>query len=505
MKDSSGRRLDSFRPLAAGMAGQRLHDILVDPVTPKLMTSPPTVKVDGPFSTNSGNSLIAGGAWINLATFLAGGYFNFIGATPGGTTSLTNNSQSIDAPPYQIEFHLSGQAVEFWNVWGSNAGNMRIRVDGEYVSLTPIMPSPSTNGANYTRTNITFAAPGNYRITLEMDRVGFIGFYREANGMVWPSQSKPDKAAFLGDSYTAGSVVTASGNIWANVCAKRLRWNNPYLLGQGGTGYLNPGTSGRATFANRIANITAIGPETLVIAGGYNDVPSKNAAYTSTALQTAAAALFASIATNCPTVKRLFVVGPWRPNSGTAQELIDANTAIKTAAQAAPNVTAYIDLTSSVTGNGWAGVPAPVWGPAPVVAASGGTFTAGTYYYKATSLTSRGESTASQEVSVTVAANGTVTFNWAPQTFATGYNIYRGTTSGGENVKVASNVAGPSWTDTGTAGTAATPPTTDTSGNANASGLAERVTGSDSVHPVDFGGQFWGAKVASAIAAYLEA
>lgn len=99
-------------------------------------------------------------------------------------------------------------------------------------------------------------------------------------------------------------------------------------------------------------------------------------------------------------------------------------------------------------------------------AGTGGTFTAGTYYWKATWVSANGETVGSNELTASVSANGTqtITVNAAP-TGATNWKLYRGTTAGGESVLVATTAAGTtSFTDTGAAGTAGTVPTTDSTG-----------------------------------------
>lgn len=94
--------------------------------------------------------------------------------------------------------------------------------------------------------------------------------------------------------------------------------------------------------------------------------------------------------------------------------------------------------------------------------ASGGTFAAGTYYWVITATNDYGETVASNEVSQTLVLNDSQDLSWGAISGATGYNIYRGTAAGSEDVLVSSVGAVTTYTDTGTAGTAATVPTTNT-------------------------------------------
>lgn len=97
---------------------------------------------------------------------------------------------------------------------------------------------------------------------------------------------------------------------------------------------------------------------------------------------------------------------------------------------------------------------------------TGGTFGAGTFYWKVTAVTGYGETTGSNEVTATLVATGTQALSWAAVPGAQLYKVYRGTAAGAENTLVATVGAGTtSHIDTGTAGTAATVPTVSTAGD----------------------------------------
>lgn len=91
-----------------------------------------------------------------------------------------------------------------------------------------------------------------------------------------------------------------------------------------------------------------------------------------------------------------------------------------------------------------------------------GTLHAGTYYYVITTLSQFGESTASSQVSATTTGStGSVTLTWTPVLAATGYNIYRGTSSGGETSLVVTASGGSTQViaDTGATSVTQSPPT----------------------------------------------
>ncbi|RCH53945.1 hypothetical protein DJ568_15510 [Mucilaginibacter hurinus] len=93
--------------------------------------------------------------------------------------------------------------------------------------------------------------------------------------------------------------------------------------------------------------------------------------------------------------------------------------------------------------------------------ASGGTLAAGTYYYKVVAVVSSNVSLPGQEVSVTTSgSSSSVVLTWQPVEGATGYRIYRGTASNSQSAYQTST--NPTFTDTGAAGTAGTPPVTAT-------------------------------------------
>lgn len=105
-------------------------------------------------------------------------------------------------------------------------------------------------------------------------------------------------------------------------------------------------------------------------------------------------------------------------------------------------------------------LPTPT-GLAGTASTTGGSLATGTYFYVVTALNETGETKASSEISVPVTGpTGSVALSWNPVARATGYRVYRGTSAGGENVSYTSTTN--SFTDTGAAGAAGSPPSVGT-------------------------------------------
>lgn len=109
----------------------------------------------------------------------------------------------------------------------------------------------------------------------------------------------------------------------------------------------------------------------------------------------------------------------------------------------------------------WDSPSAPT-GAGAVASTTGGTLAANTYYYVVTATVTGGsESVKSNEVSVTTTGSTSSVAITAPAVAgATGWRIYRGTSAGSENTYYTVGSGGAlSFTDTGAAGTSASPPT----------------------------------------------
>lgn len=102
-------------------------------------------------------------------------------------------------------------------------------------------------------------------------------------------------------------------------------------------------------------------------------------------------------------------------------------------------------------------------GPTPTAtpATTGGSLATGTYYYKIVGFDGVGTTLPGTEVSANVTGpTGSVALAWTAIPGAVSYRVYKGTTTNGQNTYF--TVTATSYTDTGAAGTAGSPPTVST-------------------------------------------
>lgn len=117
------------------------------------------------------------------------------------------------------------------------------------------------------------------------------------------------------------------------------------------------------------------------------------------------------------------------------------------------------------------GYQPPVIGVTATAVGTGGTFSAATYFWKVTATGVFGATGGSAEVTKAIVLNGSATIAWAKNPNATGYKVYRSTTTGGESTTPAlvgtiSSGSTLTFTDTGAAATTGAAPTTPATGNA---------------------------------------
>ena len=95
--------------------------------------------------------------------------------------------------------------------------------------------------------------------------------YAEQTGGVVHYPGDGSRIVIIGDSYTTGDHLTDRQDAWPHKYAE-ISGADVYVLGEGGTGYANAGFFGTGRFHERLDAAVDLKPDTLVIAGGLNDV-----------------------------------------------------------------------------------------------------------------------------------------------------------------------------------------------------------------------------------------
>jgi hypothetical protein len=106
---------------------------------------------------------------------------------------------------------------------------------------------------------------------------------------------------------------------------------------------------------------------------------------------------------------------------------------------------------------------APPAGLAVTASGTGGTLAAGGHFWVVTAIDANGETSKSTEVNATTTGStSSAVLTWSAVNGATGYKVYRGTSTTNENILVATLGNVLTYTDTGSSGTSASPPATNT-------------------------------------------
>jgi lysophospholipase L1-like esterase len=205
---------------------------------------------------------------------------------------------------------------------------------------------------------MTFPSKQMRTIRYESDATRFNSFTVSSTDSVVKPDPIKTRAILVGDSFAEGTGADGRFNSYGQTFCAMAGWDDCWVSGSGGTGYLNNGSAGyvgRTTFRQRIVHdVLMYNPDVVVIAGGKNDM-----SYPITSVQNEAQLLYAQIRQTLPTVQ-LIVTSPF-PSSGPQAQgatYINGGKALKTASLGLANY--YLDVTGPmayITGNGNASKP----------------------------------------------------------------------------------------------------------------------------------------------------
>lgn len=283
---------------------------------------------------------------------LAGQFFNL-------SNGQADNAASYNS--FEVEFYLSGDRFGVGSFVQAD-GDTRMFVDDMPVDMS--WPQwPWIGGGGWIE--IVFATSRIRKIRVLFGNNSFAGVWLPGASDIWAAEPRY-KVAMIGDDNVFGTPDTTEGVIYAGAASGALAmqtgwevWN----LGQGNTGYISDGGGGLGRqpygHATRIAALVAADPDLVIVAGSEYD-PATSAGE-QTALQQAAATCWDAIGSALPGVP-IVVVGVWTgtPLAFNTAVMDNANTVLRAAAEAHPNVLAYIDQRGEewFTGTGYVGTEA---------------------------------------------------------------------------------------------------------------------------------------------------
>lgn len=132
------------------------------------------------------------------------------------------------------------------------------------------------------------------------------------------------RVAVLGDSYTLGANADPGQGFVDLLGRQNPHWTYE-VFGQGGTGYINPGTGTESAYLERVPDVVTYAPELVIVEGGINDAADPKE-------QQAATAVFEALKQGLPD-SRVVVLGPIDTPVAAREDV--ARDAIQAAAEAA--------------------------------------------------------------------------------------------------------------------------------------------------------------------------
>lgn len=255
------------------------------------------------------------------------------------------SGQDTDTNP--LTAGLTSFEVEFWTIKGDFTIKFRAFANSDYLVLVDDMPVTTTwqnfGNSGYRYQRITINDDGAHRVRILNGCNGFCGVIVPGGGDVQPAGPRFQIAA-NGDSYLQGAgSASEPGQVMAGgICGHLSLFGFEVInLGQGTTGYIQPGTGGSRTKFGSVARLAKLAdwtPDVILVFGGGNDTDE-----TPSDVATAANAYWNAIAAAHASAK-LIVCGIQSPDLFPAAQMTALNTALRVAALANANVDLWIDM-----------------------------------------------------------------------------------------------------------------------------------------------------------------
>lgn len=345
MKDSTGKRLDSFQvaPFAearrASVFQNRKHVVASAGNLTFTFTQTTATAITTPVYIDGNNAAVRYSACgVGAPVIPAGG--SWMG--PRARSASGGDVWGADV----VDFNINTADFEFrYQFIQGTTGYMRVFVDDVLAATWTSAYAVD----QYWVMRVQAPARRTMHVRIETN-MGKREFRIGQNDQLWKPKKPLYKSRwyFKGDSWTAGAQ-DATGRAYLMPLAERLGVE-PLRGGYSATGYTTNGggAGGKLTFPGSVTpDIVPQAPNLVVIFGSIND--SSNVS----GIQAAATGMYSALATELPGVP-VIVVGPqYGLYSGPSTAVCDSmETALQAAVAASPNVIGYISTKGWITGNG---------------------------------------------------------------------------------------------------------------------------------------------------------
>ncbi|MXO55876.1 hypothetical protein GRI36_03170 [Altererythrobacter gangjinensis] len=237
---------------------------------PVVMAAPPQIIVGSTPSLLRAWFAGSGSNAYPLASNVQGGHFTFcrglpdtaaptLGFKPAPTVSTEPNGTRVPSGQ-QFSFYHEGASLELH--FQNNDRGYLLKIDGEYVSLTPRIDA----GQTYSR--IDLGTRKLRRFDLITYKAAFAGVWTAVSDTIYAAPVRGPRTICIGDSFTEAD---AAG--WTNWFAESLGWDDVWTSAVGGTGYVNNGNGLALNWQERLApDVIAYRPEVVFLHGSVNDL-----------------------------------------------------------------------------------------------------------------------------------------------------------------------------------------------------------------------------------------
>lgn len=293
-----------FSGSGAGLSGVFASNLITETsiINFSLASEAPTNWAFYPMNQSSSNFLTIGGL-VDAGTNGPGGYYDPIffqtgaGGSPVEFPSAMSETFAMDGSQFILGILGQGRVFD-------------VVVNGTDNLVTNSVPS---DGNPYWFT-VTFGTAATRTITLR-NAYGFSGVYLPITNDFFPQGALSKRMVVLGDSFTeqAYSAVAECAGV-ASQLQTLLPQFDIWALGEGGTGFVNPGPSGRTNFVGRVGDVINAAPQYVLIYGGINDVTYATNTDAGNPVYVNTTNILFSLQAALPTAK-LAVIGPQWPRT----------------------------------------------------------------------------------------------------------------------------------------------------------------------------------------------